>query len=327
MQEALNIVGVDVHFRVTELMEQQDAQSVLLLVDELMSGGFDLRDFLSGLLEHLRNLLIARVTGQTDLIEASDVTRKRYSETAAKFSVSDLLRAQRLVHGTDQAMRFTAQSRFRLEADMVQLVTMPRAVDLAGLIDGIEEMKKGGIVPAAAPAPRPAQPAARPAQAATPLARPAQAAAPAASAPAPRFAPSATSRASSVSAQESAAKPSAPAPLPPGQGRTVNEDEVRSRWAEFTTEVKNRKMALGSTIAGTTLIGVTNGIIRVACEDDFQISSIQMNRDALNEIIQSIFSARGTLQGEPASGSGGQPVKEDHPLVKTLKRELGAEPM
>ena len=124
MQEALNIVGVDVHFRITDLMEQQDAQSVLLLVDELMSGGFDLRDLLAGLLEHLRNLLIARVTGETLLIEASDVTRKRYADTAAKFSVSDLLRAQRLVHGTDQALRFTAQSRFRLEADMVQLVTV-----------------------------------------------------------------------------------------------------------------------------------------------------------------------------------------------------------
>ena len=98
------------------------------------------------------------MVGNTSLIEASDLYRKRYSETAAKFSVSDLLRAQRLVHGTDQAMRFTAQSRFRLEADMVQLVTMPRAVDLAGLIDGIEELKKGGIVPVAAPPPIRARP-------------------------------------------------------------------------------------------------------------------------------------------------------------------------
>jgi DNA polymerase III subunit gamma/tau len=330
MQEALNIVGVDVHFRVTDLMEQQDAQSVLLLVDELMSGGFDLRDFLSGLLEHLRNLLIARVVGNTTLIEASDVTRKRYSETAARFSVSDLLRAQRLVHGTDQAMRFTAQSRFRLEADMVQLVTMPRAVDLAGLIDGLEELKKGGIVPASAPA----APATRPAQPTAPASstggqrltssapsRPFAASAPAAVG----SQPTASSAPLRSSPQETA--PKAPVSAPPGQGRAVNEDEVRSRWAEFTAEVKSRKMALGTAIASTALLGVTNGIIRVACEGDFQVSSIQMNRDVLNEIIQSVFSARGTLQGELASGSGGQPVKEDHPLVKTLKRELGAEPM
>ena len=144
MQEALNIVGVEVYFRVTELMERQDAQGALMLVDEFMAGGYDLREFLSGLMEHFRNLLVARVIGGTELIEASDVTRARYGETAQRFSVSDLLRAQRLVHGTDQALRYTAQPRFRLEADLVQLVTMPRAVDLAGLIDGIEELKKKG---------------------------------------------------------------------------------------------------------------------------------------------------------------------------------------
>jgi DNA polymerase III subunit gamma/tau len=332
MQEALNIVGVDVHFRITDLMQQQDAQSVLLLVDELMSSGVDLRDFLGGLLEHLRNLLIARVVGNTSLIEASDVTRKRYSETATTFSVSDLLRAQRLVHGTDQALRFTAQSRFRLEADMVQLVTMPRAVDLAGLIDGIEELKKGGVLPVAAPAvvpaPRPAPPATRPAQ--TPAAAPAPVAStPAAPAPSAgsRFASSAPLRPSSRAPQAPTEKASAPSPIPAGQGRTVSEDEVRSRWAEFAAEVSRRKISLGSVLGATTFLGVSNGTIRVECVDDFQISSIQHSREVLAEIIQSVFSARGTLQGELAAGHAAPPAKEEHPLVQSLKRELGAEPL
>ena len=329
MQEALNIVGVDVHFRVTDLMQQQDATSVLLLVDELMSGGFDLRDFLGGMLEHLRNLLIARVVGNTSLIEASDVTRKRYSETAAKFSVSDLLRAQRLVHGTDQALRFTAQSRFRLEADMVQLVTMPRAVDLAGLIDGIEELKKGGIV--AAPAPvsgaRPSQPAPAPG---------ARAVAPAPAAPPPAApAPSAGSRVTTSPSsrpplrppQAPAEKAPQPSPQPAGQGRTVNEDEVRSRWAEFTAEVSRRKITLGAVLSGATFLGVSNGTIRVECVDEFQVSSIQHSREVLGEIIQSVFSARGTMQGELAAGHSAPAVKEEHPFVQTLKRELGAEPL
>ena len=328
MQEALNIVGVDVHFRVTDLMLQQDATAVLLLVDELMSGGFDLRDFLGGLLQHLRNLLIARVVGDTSLIEASDVTRKRYSETAAKFSVSDLLRAQRLVHGTDQALRFTAQSRFRLEADMVQLVTMPRAVDLAGLIDGIEELKKSGVaVPAAA-----AAPAARPLQAATsPAARPVSPVAPASAPTLASGGPTAGTpvplRASARPAQGAADKAPAPAPLPAGPGRTVSEDEVRSRWAELLAAISRRKIAVGSALVGVTFLGVTNGVIRVACDTDFQISTIQHHREVLVEIIQSVFNARGTMQGEPAAGHGAPAEKEEHPFVQTLKRELGAEPL
>ena len=102
---------------------------------------------------------------------------------------------------------------------------------------------------------------------------------------------------------------------------------MRSRWAEFSAEVSHRKINVGSALAGTTLLGVTNGIIRVECDNDFQISTLQMHRDVLMEIIQSVFSARGSLQGERAAGHGGPPVKEEHPLVKTLKRELGAEPL
>jgi acetylornithine deacetylase/succinyl-diaminopimelate desuccinylase-like protein len=109
----------------------------------------------------------------------------------------------------------------------------------------------------------------------------------------------------------------------------VSEDEVRSRWAEFTSEVSRRKISIGSALGGTTLLGVTNGVIRVECENDFQVTTLQMNREVLTEIIHSVFSARGSIQGELHAGSAGPgtPVKEDHPLVQTLKRELGAEPM
>ena len=142
MLEALNIVAQDNFFRVTSLMAMQDAAGGLALVEDLMSHGYDLREFLVGLIEHFRNLLVVKVTGKPDLIDASDVTRKRYMEVAATFSVGDLLRAQRHVTTTEMSLSRTAQARFRLEADIVQLVTMPRTLDLAGLLEGLEELKK-----------------------------------------------------------------------------------------------------------------------------------------------------------------------------------------
>lgn len=352
MQEALNIVGVDVYFRVTDLMGAQDAQGALMLVDELMSGGFDLREFLSGLLEHLRNLLIARVVGSTSLIEASDVYRKRYAETAAAFSVSDLLRAQRLVHGTDQALRYTASSRFRLEADMVQLVTMPRAVDLAGLIDGIEQLKKKGFADAAltagvadsSPAPLPPNH-----QSSAPQARafppPQSGGSPKSSAPIPLSGPASatgstpaggpparpapfTAPRSPRPIQSPATPAAAPAPATASTLRAVREDEVRSRWAEFIGEVSRRKISLGTVLGAVTLLGVKDGTIRVACADSFQADALQLNREVLVDIIQGVFHARGVVQGEmQGGGSHTPPAEDEHPLLRTLRNELGAEPI
>ncbi len=320
MEEALNIVGVDVYFRVTELMERQDAQGALVLVDELMSGGYDLREFLSGLMEHFRNLLVARVVGATDLIEASDVYRTRYGDTAAKFSVSDLLRAQRLAHGTDQALRYTAQPRFRLEADLVQLATMPRAVDLAGLIEGIEDLKKKGR--SEVPSPQP-----------SPVTRPVV--------PAARINSPSSTRQSPSPGRGQMAPPSSPvAPVPASsesesvQGRVPSEDEVRSRWAEYVAEVSRQKISVGVVLGATTLLGVSQGTIRLGCVDEFQESTVQRNREVLMDIFVRVFNARGVIRpevqnaaGEEGGGAAKSPAAEEHPVVQALRRELGAEPL
>ncbi|HSQ76656.1 MAG TPA: hypothetical protein VLT13_13915, partial [Bacteroidota bacterium] len=384
MQEALNIVGVEVYFRVTDLMERQDAQGALLLVDEIMRGGYDLREFLSGLMEHFRNLLVARVIGAPDLIETSDVYRTRYGETAQRFSVSDLLRAQRLVHGTDQALRYTAQPRFRLEADLVQLVTMPQAVDLAGLIDGIEELKKKGITerPAAAlrqssgfssspgsqpsghptapfPGPPTASSSGSPAAASpgSPAASfpgsavgtfpnqslnastgPSPDAPPPASSFSDRSAhgtpqplPPAWSRRSSPSAAVAAPQPDVPA-SPAGKG--PNEDEVRSRWAEYVAEVSHQKISVGAVLGATTFLGIVRGSVRLGCADEFQASTVQRNREVLTEIFLRVFGVRAPIQAE-VQNTGGEAAQvtpspvpsSEHPVVQALRRELGAEPL
>ena len=132
----------EVYFRVTDLIKTRDAQGGLALVEELVSNGHDLRDFVSGLLEHFRNLLVARATGSAALVETSDVYRKRYQQEAEHFSATDLLRYQRFVGGTESALRYATQPRFKLEADMVQLMLLPGAADVGDLLERLDELKK-----------------------------------------------------------------------------------------------------------------------------------------------------------------------------------------
>ena len=292
MLEALNIVTQDYFFRVTSLMKTQDPAGGLAVVEDLMSHGYDLREFLVGLIEHFRNLLVARVTGKSDLIVASDVMRKRYQEVAAQFSVGDLLRAQRHVATTEMSLSRTAQARFRLEADIVQLVTMPRAVDLAGLIEGLEELKKKHPVEQSVNVAGPAVQRLH-------------------SAP-PRLT-------------------SQPAASPPSRS-VVNENEVRSRWTEFVTEVSRAKISVGTVLGSTTFLGVHEGTVRIGCVDEFQMASVERNREVLAEMFFAIFRVRVRVAGERSTlseqhESAAAKAEEEHPFVKALKRELGAEPI
>jgi DNA polymerase-3 subunit gamma/tau len=324
--EALNIVDEEVYFRMTDLIKARNAKGVLALVDEILAQGHDIKEFLGGLLEHLRNILVARTTGSTTLIEASDVYRKRYAAEAQVFGVADLLRFQRLVGGTEAAIRWSAQPRFRLEADMVQLVTLQRAPEIAALLDDLDDLKKklgdspdntrtglrdmGSVTEKqAAPVPLAAHP---PVQSGPRMASP---------------------RPGSTPPSQQVAMP------PPPAARRLSDAEVTSRWDEFLGEVRRQRISLGSMLESTTLIGVRSGVIRVACATDFEVSSVHRNREFLSDIIVKVFGTPTRIEaellteqeprsvGRPPQPPAQEPKAEEHPIITAMKRELGAEPL
>jgi DNA polymerase III subunit gamma/tau len=304
--EALNLVDTELFFRVTDLIKAKDPVGALALVEEIMNRGYDIKEFLSGMTEHLRNVLMAKTTGSTALIEASDVYRKRYAEEAQTFSIADLLRYMRFIASTEAAIRWSAQPRFKLEADMVQLVTMHGAPEVADLLRRIEELKKK--------APEISTVTER-------LTR-----------PAPAFRPAAP-----ASNGNHAASPSpAPAPARPGAA-PINEAEISSRWKEFLGEVRKRRIGVASVIDLTTLQGVQGNTIKIGCADGFQVESVVRNKDFLSQILHELFNINARLEAVIVSGQatptapGAPPSEaapqEEHPIITALKRELGAEPL
>jgi len=309
---ALNIVDQEVYFQVTDLIQTADASGVLALVDELFRQGHDVKEFLAGLQEHLRNILVAKTTGSTALIETSDVFRKRYEGLVDRFGLGDLLRFQRLIAGTESAIRWSAQPRFKLEADLVQLVALPRSRELAGILEELEQLKqrpKTDPVPAASLPPR------------TPAVEPV-------SPPSRSPAPTAVAARGGTLARP-AARPS-----------SLSESEVRSRWEEFLAEVRRQRIALGSTAESAVLLGVRDGVIRLGCATEFHASTIQRNKEFLADLARKIFGSptrieterieereqegRGESSGSPPGAGPGDP---DHPIIAAMKRELGAEPL
>jgi len=299
MVETLNLVDQEMYFRVTDLIKQRDVKGGLALVADLMSGGHDIGEFLAGLTEHFRNLLVARTTGATELIEASDVYRKRYAAEAGAFAVADLLRLQHLVNGTETAIRWAAQPRFRLEADIVQMISMPEAREIGELVRGIDELKKKAgehQAPHAAPGGTAAAPSPSPA----PMRRPPP--------PPARSAP----------------------PLTPGP--SLAHGELEARWQEFLGEVRTTKISLWPTLENARLLGVDGSVVRLGCPDDFQASMVLKNREALAELFFKVFRVRPQLVTEitdvvaqRGTPPGQDPAAQEHPVIAALKRELGAE--
>jgi DNA polymerase III subunit gamma/tau len=321
--EALNVVDQEVYFRVTDLLKVKDTKGGLAIVEELMDNGHDIKEFLGGLTEHLRNLLIAKTTGSTDLIESSDVYRKRYAEEATVFSMVDLLRLLRFINGTENAIRWSAQPRFKLEADIVQMISLPGASDVGDILQGIDDLKKklsdreGGLSAIELKSRIGGRPAVLSPASLTPTA----------SSPG-IFQYSSIQPAGTLPAQ------SAP-PL-----RSITEAELSARWPELVAEVRKQRMSLGSVLESSTVLGVHGSVMRLGCANEFQASSIKRNQELLSGIIETQFNARLRLEVEIA-GLGPSPVTlgeegvtpsrgsvdREHPIIQAMRRELGAEPL
>ena len=120
--------------------------------------------------------------------------------------------------------------------------------------------------------------------------------------------------------------------VPPGA--VINEHEVRSRWTEFVAEVTREKISIGAVLGATSLLGAASGIVRIGCTDEFQVASIQRNRDILGELFERVFHVRvriapeiGGAEQNPGDGTASVPREEEHPILTLIKKEFGAEPV
>ncbi len=319
--QALNVVDQELYFRVTDLVKERNTAGALALVEEIVGRGYDLKEFADGLVEHMRNLLIARATGSTSLIEASDVYRKRYAEEGPQFSPTDLMRFQRLLAGTAASFRWVAQPRFRLEADLVQLMQLPTAQEVGEVLKDLDELKKklhdAPLTPSPAERPKAVAPTPPPPQALPPASR-----------ARPGLTPLRPSAANNTNAEQT----TPPSTAPQGTSR-ISEGEVLSRWKEFIDLVGKKRVSLGATIESIQPINVNGAMIRVRCTDQFHADQITRNREALSDLLFEVFHVRARLEpvvDAPSSedqGSGNPAVKEEHPILRVIKKELGARPV
>ncbi len=134
LREALGVVDTDLFFEVTDRAAASDRAGLLKLVERLMSRGYDLPEFLGGLAEHLRNLLVARSTGKGDLVEATEAIRARYVETARDRSESDLLHLLMLVEEASRNIRTSKHPRLSVELALLKIASLETATDLEQLI-------------------------------------------------------------------------------------------------------------------------------------------------------------------------------------------------
>jgi len=115
----LNVLDYEYYFRIVSAAAQGDISSVLLTYNEILEKGFDGYNFMGGLSNHLRDLLVSRDEATIKLLETSVTVRQRYREQAQNVSLLFLYGA--LEACSQCLLSFKASKNQRLHVELTLL--------------------------------------------------------------------------------------------------------------------------------------------------------------------------------------------------------------
>ncbi|WP_209331541.1 DNA polymerase III subunit gamma/tau [Lunatimonas salinarum] len=136
----LHILDYDYYFKVTDALLDESISSALLIFDEILKKGFDGHNFLVGLAEHFRELMVCKDPSTLHLLQVSEGAKQRYKEQAEKTSLSFLLTALNMSNQADYSYKGSKNQRLHVELLLMKLAHLPSTISLAALAK--EESKK-----------------------------------------------------------------------------------------------------------------------------------------------------------------------------------------
>lgn len=127
----LNILDYEYYFRAVEHIQAQNHQQLLLDLDEIISRGFEPKDFIVGLTEHFRNLLVCQTPETLKLLETSEKVKARYQAQSQAIDPTFLLNAFHLCSEAEGQSKTASHPRLKVELALVKLAHLASAIKVA----------------------------------------------------------------------------------------------------------------------------------------------------------------------------------------------------
>jgi len=141
----LGLVGTETFYEIDRAIMEGDVEAVLKVAGEIFSGGKDIQHFIDELIEHYREILIAKVTSEPEkILEVSAEELRRLSEMARNFSEEQLTYAIDLLAEAKGKLSAPGSQQIVLEVALLQLVRSRDRISIDELIKKIDEVQSRG---------------------------------------------------------------------------------------------------------------------------------------------------------------------------------------
>ncbi len=139
----LHILDYDYYFEITANLLQENLSKTLTILNDILKKGFDGQNFIVGLAEHFRNLLISQDTETINLLEVSENVKSRYLEQSKVANKGFLLSALNITNQCDIYYKGSKNQRLHVEIALMKMAYLKSALKLKDLPSSpVQEQKK-----------------------------------------------------------------------------------------------------------------------------------------------------------------------------------------
>ena len=122
--ENLNILDYDYYFTAVNQALKQDIPSSLITFNEILQKGFDGHNFINGLAEHLRNVLVCKNPQTVELLEVGDTIKTKYVEQSQNCDQDFILGALEICNECDVQYKSSRNQRLLVELGLMQICSL-----------------------------------------------------------------------------------------------------------------------------------------------------------------------------------------------------------
>ena len=144
--DVISILGITTDeylIRITDSIAEEDAAECIAIIDELVTNGKDIYQFIKDLTMHFRNLLVCSVGGRAeDILNTSDEMFEELSTQAKKFGTEAILRNINILSDAESSAKWAANQRIILEMAVMKMTKKELRVDVESLQERVANLEK-----------------------------------------------------------------------------------------------------------------------------------------------------------------------------------------
>ena len=140
VNDVLGIADRDVFFRIIEECHESNARGAVEIFNSFFDEGGDLKEFIEGMLGHLRDFLYARFEGGLEYVILSEDLKTRLKEQSEWFEQNDIIRMIGFITDVETSLSYAVMPVLRIEVALARMATMETTIQLKDLFKRFGEV-------------------------------------------------------------------------------------------------------------------------------------------------------------------------------------------